>query len=77
MLKSVERALFGLKRVGHTLNASFEAGWGWLEDAINTFENTMIDLGDKTLLEFFVKYEKKSCRSFLVPKSAEKGLFWF
>ena len=29
----------------------------------------MIDLGGKPLLEIFVKYEKNSCRSFLMPKS--------
>ena len=31
---------------------------GLLEYAIGIFENILIDLGGKTLLEIFVKYEK-------------------
>ena len=42
---------------------------GWLKNTIGTIEN-MIDLGDKRLSEFFVKYEKSGCRPFLLPKSA-------
>ena len=35
--------------------------WGWQEDTFGIFENMVIDLGGKTLLE--VKYEKSGCFS--------------
>ena len=35
----------------------------------------MIDIGGKTLLETFVKYQKIGWRQFLMPKSAKMGLF--
>ena len=50
---------------------------GLLEYAIGIFENILIDLGGKTLLEIFVKYEKNGWQSILLSKSAKKGLFWF
>ena len=46
-----------------------------LEDAIGIFENILINSSSKTLLEILVKYDKKRCRSFLVPKCTKKGLF--
>ena len=36
----------------------------------------MIDLVGETLLEISVKYEKNSCRSFLVPKMLKRPFFW-
>ena len=59
------------KCVRHALNLVC----GWLEDAIVVFEDVLIDLGDKILLEIFVKYEKIGWRLFLVPKSTKKGIF--
>ena len=48
-----------------------------MENVIGILKNIRIDSGCKTLLESFVKYEKNGFRSFLVPKSAKKGLSWF
>ena len=44
-------------------------------DTIGAIENIMIKIGDKTLLEFFVKYEKNGYRPFLMPKSAKNSHF--
>ena len=46
-----------------------------LADTIGAIENIMIEIGDKTLLEIFVKYEKNGYRPFLMPKSAKNSHF--
>ena len=46
-----------------------------LADTIGAIENIMIEIGDKTLLEIFVRCEKNGYRPFLMPKSAKKGHF--
>ena len=48
---------------------------GCLADTIGAIENVMIEIGDKTLLEIFVKYEKNGYRPFLMPKSAKNSHF--
>ena len=45
-----------------------------IKDAIGIFESIMIDLGCKTLLENFVRYEKLGWR---LVFSAQKGSFLF
>ena len=42
---------------------------------IGAIENIMIEIGDKTLSEIFVKYEKNGYRPFLMPKSAKNSHF--
>ena len=49
--------------------------FGCLEDTIGAIENIIIEVGDKKLPEFLVKYEKSGCRPFLMSKSAEKCHF--
>ena len=68
MSRSVKGFFFGLEGVERLV-------WNWLEDAINIFENIVIDFGGKTVLEILVKYEKNCSGSVLVPKSAKKVFF--
>ena len=48
-----------------------------MEDAIGAIENIIIEIGDKNLSEFFVKFEKSGYRSFLMPKVLKKAIFSF
>ena len=49
--------------------------FGCLEDTIGPIENEIIEIGDKKLSEFFVKYVKSGCWSFLMSKSSKKCHF--